>query len=62
MKVNELMGKLQDQNNKVIKPLLKELKVNAELYKRTKADLDGTVKELKALSAIIRLPAMTDQF
>ena len=47
------MGKLKDQNNKVIKPLLKELKVNAELYKRTKA-------ELKAMTAIIRLPAMTD--
>ena len=46
----------------IITPLQRELKVNMEVQKRLKADLDRSVKELKAMSAVLRLPAMTAQF
>ena len=46
-KVRDIEKKLRDQQTKVIKPLLVELKVCEELTKRTLAQHDKNVKEFK---------------
>ena len=61
-KVKAVMKKLEDCNNKVVKPLLNELKISSEIQIRAKADLDKSTKDLKALGAILRLPAMTAEY
>lgn len=61
-KVDEVMKKLKDQHNKVINPLVKELKVSTELQNRLKADLDRNLKEMKEMSAILRIPTLTAEF
>ena len=59
-KVQEVMQKLKDQSEKVVKPLIQELKISSELQIRAKKDLDKNIKDMKSLSSILRLPAMTD--
>ena len=61
-KVKAVMKKLKDCNSKVINPLMNELKISTEIQIRAKADLDKNIKEIKAMSAILRLPAMTAEF
>ena len=61
-KVKAVMKKLKDCNNKVINPLINELKISSEIQIRAKADLDKNLKDLKAMGAILRLPAMTAEF
>lgn len=56
------MKKLKNQNDKVIIPLVKEVKVNTVIHNRVKADLERTVKQLKEMTAILRLPAMTAKY
>lgn len=62
MQISTLMQKLKDQNDKVIIPLVKEVKVITEVHNRVKADLERAVKQLKAMTAVLRLPAMTSKY
>lgn len=39
-----------------------EMKISDEIIKRTKAQYDKILHEFKALSTIIRIPKMTDEF
>ena len=61
-KVKVVMKKLKDCNNKVINPLKNEMKISTEIQIRAKADLDKNIKDLKAMGAVLRLPAMTAEF
>ena len=61
-KVKAVMKKLEDCNNKVVIPLVNELKISSEMQIRAKADLDKSIKDLKALGTILRLPAMTAEY
>ena len=59
-KIKAVIQKLKYQNDKVVQPLIQELKISSEIQIRAKKDLDNNIEDLKALSAILRLPALTD--
>ena len=61
-KVKEIGEKLKMQQEKVVKPLIRELKINEELTRRLKEQYDKNLREFKALSTIMRIPNMTSDF
>ena len=62
VKIDEIGKKLKMQQSKVVKPLIQEMKVNEELTSRLKTQFDQNIQLLQKLSAIIRIPTMTNEF
>ena len=56
------MQKLVDQQTKVVVPLVKELKVSEEQAIRLKYQFDQNLKELKAMTCVVRIPALAQTF
>ena len=69
VKVSQLSTKLKTTqryliktNNKVVKPLMHEIKLVEELKQRYKTQYEKNFEDLRILNAIMRLPRMSDQF
>ena len=68
-KISEVRGKLQatraqlvKMQNTVVKPMITEMRIAAELKMRYQKQYEMNFEDLKTLNAIIRLPRMADQF
>jgi len=60
--LNATKKQIEVQKEKLIKPLIFELKVCEEITNRAKAEYDKNLKELKMLNTIVRIPHMCEQF
>ena len=60
--MREMVQKLKDCQEKVVRPALTELSVYEELHRRITAKYDQNLEHLKEISSIVRIPAMTNEF
>ena len=61
-KYSDTYSMLKTMQEDVMKPLLHEVKIKEELYDRLKKALSIKDQHFKMMNAVIRLPAMVDQF
>ena len=57
-----MFDKLKQQQEKVIKPMLLEIKVQNAIIDRLKKDCQLNERDLKRLSAMMKLPRMANYF
>ena len=57
-----MFDKLKQQQEKVVRPLLLEMKVRDAIIERLKSDCRKYEHDLKVVNAVIRIPRMTHLF
>lgn len=57
-----MVAKMKEQQDKVVSPLITELKVCEKINQEALAQYDKTIMELKAIYNVIRIPAMTREY
>ena len=61
-KIERLFDELKKQQDKCVKPLLQEVKEKSELLLQQDKQITQNQKDIKMMHAILRMPAMCDQF
>ena len=61
-KMKQMFEKIKMQQEKIIKPMLVEIKVKDTIIEQLKSDQAKNARDLKLFNAIIRLPRMTMEF
>ena len=61
-KIERLFDKLKKQQDECVKPLMQEIKISNELLVRQGKQITQNKKDIKMMHAILRMPAMCDQF
>ena len=62
LREKKLKFKIQMLQQNVIKPLMSELKISKEIGKRVQDQYAENFRELKAMTQIVRIPAMSTEF